>query len=220
MTQYIAYYRVSTIRQGNSGLGLEDQRSAVKAFIKRDDDILEEYTETESGKNNDRPQLKAAIADAKERGATLVIAKLDRLSRNAGFIFTLRDSGVQFICADMPDANSMTIGIFAVLAQHEREMISKRTKDALQAKIKQGYKLGTPTNLTDQARAKGVTVRRENAKNNVANKQATHLILSEKERGKSIREIVSTLNNLGFRTRRGNKFRVSSVHKLYCRANS
>lgn len=106
----------------------------------------------ESGKKNNRPQLLAAIEYARKVKATLIIAKLDRLSRNASFIFTLRDSGVDFVCADMPDANTLTIGIFAVLAQHERELISSRTKAALQMKKKQGVKLGKPENLTDQAR--------------------------------------------------------------------
>lgn len=218
MKQYVTYYRVSTIRQGNSGLGLAAQKAAVKTFLRCEDCILAEYTETESGKNNNRPQLKAAIAHAKEKGATLVIAKLDRLSRNAGFIFTLRDSGVDFVCADMPDANTLTIGIFAVLAQHERETISQRTKAALQAKIAQGYRLGKPENLTEQARIKGVEIRQANARNSKANKQAIHVILSEKDRGKSFREIVSTLNDLGYRTRRGKEFGLSSVHKLYKRA--
>ena len=220
MKQYVTYYRVSTIRQGTSGLGIEAQRTAVKSFLKCENCILKEYTETESGKDNNRPQLKAAIAYAKEKGATLVIAKLDRLSRNAGFIFTLKDSGVDFVCADMPDANTLTIGIFAVLAQHERETISQRTKAALQAKIAQGYQLGKPENLTDQARSKGVEVRKANAKNSKENKQATHFILSEKERGKSFREIVSALNDLGYRTRRGKEFGISSVHKLYKRATT
>ena len=98
----------------------------------------------ESGNKNNRPQLSAAIGYARKIKATLIIANLDRLSRNAAFIFTLKDSGVDFVCADMPDANTLTIGIFPVLAQHERELISSRTKAALQAKKKQGPKLGKP----------------------------------------------------------------------------
>jgi DNA invertase Pin-like site-specific DNA recombinase len=103
-----------------------------------------EYTEIESGKNNQRVQLTAAIDRSKKEGAILVIAKLDRLSRNASFIFTLWDSGVNFQCVDMPDANTLTVGIFATLAQHEREPISSRTKAALQAKIAQGARLANP----------------------------------------------------------------------------
>jgi DNA invertase Pin-like site-specific DNA recombinase len=120
--KYVAYYRVSTQKQGNSGLGLDSQRQQVQSFVNCTTCIIAEYTEIESGKNNNREQLLAAIATAKKEGAKLVIAKLDRLSRNANFIFTLRDSGVDFVCADMPDANTLTIGIFAVMAQHEREL--------------------------------------------------------------------------------------------------
>jgi DNA invertase Pin-like site-specific DNA recombinase len=108
----------------------------VRAFVADPAQLLTEYFEIESGKKNHQPQLLAAIAEARRTGATLLIAKLDRLSRNAGFIFALRDSGVDFVCCDMPDANTLTVGLFAVIAQHEREMISKRTTDALTAKTK------------------------------------------------------------------------------------
>ena len=147
-TSYIPYYRVSTARQGQSGLGLEAQRAAVAAFVADPAQLLAEYVEIESGKKNQRPQLLAAIDAARAVGATLLIAKLDRLSRNAGFIFALRDSGVAFTCCDMPDANTLTVGLFAVIAQHEREMISKRTIDALTAKKARGAVLGTPANMT------------------------------------------------------------------------
>src|SRR5688572_20704691 len=138
---YTAYYRVSTSEQGQSGLGLAAQRQAVERFVNCSDCIVAEYVEVESGKKDMRPQLAAAIAKAKATGSTLIISKLDRLSRNAAFIFTLRDSGVDFIAADMPEANTLTIGIFAVMAQHEREAISSRTKAALAAKKAQGHKL-------------------------------------------------------------------------------
>ncbi|SFF35183.1 recombinase family protein [Spirosoma endophyticum] len=123
LTKYVAYYRVSTKSQGESGLGLEAQRSAVSGFVEGSDRravIRAEFTEVESGKKNQRVQLAAAIDRAKKEEAVLVIARLDRLSRNASFIFTLRDSGVNFQCVDMPDANTLTIGIFATLAQHDR----------------------------------------------------------------------------------------------------
>jgi DNA invertase Pin-like site-specific DNA recombinase len=218
MKKYIAYYRVSTTKQGDSGLGLEAQKQAVKVFVKCDDCIIAEYTEIESGKKNNRAQLKAAIEKAKSTCSTLVIAKLDRLSRNAGFIFALRDSGVDFICTDMPDANTLTIGIFASLSQHERELISQRTKAALQAKKAQGHILGTPANLTAEARLKGLEVRRNNALNSKENKQAIDIIIREKESGKSFRQIVDKLNSLGYITSQGKAFGVSSVHKLYTRA--
>lgn len=117
--------------------------------------------------------MQAAIDHAKRIRGTLLIAKLDRLSRNAGFIFALRDSGVDFVCADMPDANTLTIGIFAVLAQHEREVISSRTKAALQAKKTQGARLGKPENLTPLARKKGVQARMLLAATNENNRRGS-----------------------------------------------
>jgi DNA invertase Pin-like site-specific DNA recombinase len=220
MKTYVAYYRVSTQKQGQSGLGLEAQKVAVRAFLKCETCIIAEYTEVESGKRDARPQLSSAIAMAKASGSVLVIAKLDRLSRNAAFIFALKDSGVEFVCADMPDANTLTIGIFAVLAQHERELISSRTKAALEAKKAQGHRLGTPANLTEEARSKGLKIRQANAVNCKENKQAIHLILSAKAEGKSFPQIVNKLNELGYLTSRGKKFGLSSVHKLFTRASN
>lgn len=125
---------MSTGAQGRSGLGLDAQRQAVAELAnQRGLDTLAEFTEVESGKRNDRPELLKALHHAKVTGAVLVIAKLDRLSRNAAFLLALRDSGVRFLAADMPDANDLTIGVMAVIAQAEREAISKRTKEALQA---------------------------------------------------------------------------------------
>ncbi len=138
---YIAYYRVSTDRQGQSGLGLEAQQAAVKQYA---DSIVHSFTEIESGKDNNRPQLAAAIAMCKSTGAALLIAKIDRLSRQAAFLLTLRDSGVQIVAADMPHAGTLEFGIRAVVAQHEREEISKRTKAALAAAKARGTVLGSP----------------------------------------------------------------------------
>lgn len=171
----------------------------------------------ESGKVNDRPQLTAAIDYAKGKGATLVIAKLDRLSRNAGFIFALRDSGVDFVCADMPDANTLTVGIFAVLAQHERELISSRTKAALQAKKKQGHMLGTPANLTEAARSRAREVIREKAASNENNRRAAALISLYRQQGKTWSDIASMLNNAGFRTAKGKQFQVVQVQRIHQR---
>lgn len=140
----VAYYRVSTAAQGRSGLGLDAQKSAVDDLARqRGLTLLCEFTEVESGKRNTRPQLTAALNQAKLTGAVLVIAKLDRLSRNAAFLLALRDSGVRFIAADIPDANDLTIGVLAVIAQAEREAISRRTREAL-AIVKQRLAEGEP----------------------------------------------------------------------------
>lgn len=130
----ISYLRVSTAGQGRSGLGLEAQRAAVtKLAAQRDLIQLAEFTEVESGKRTDRPELQRALNMAQVTGSVLMIAKLDRLSRNASFLLALRDSGVKFVAADIPDANDLTIGVLAVIAQAEREAISRRTAEALEA---------------------------------------------------------------------------------------
>jgi DNA invertase Pin-like site-specific DNA recombinase len=141
----ILYYRVSTAAQGRSGLGLEAQQAAVEQFCQaRGCDVLAQFTEVESGKRNDRPELAKAMHRAKVTGATLVIAKLDRLSRNAAFLLQLQESGVRFVAADMPEACNLTIGILALVAQQEREAISARTKAALAAARARGQRLGNP----------------------------------------------------------------------------
>jgi DNA invertase Pin-like site-specific DNA recombinase len=144
--KFVAYYRVSTDRQGQSGLGLEAQRSAVLAYVNGGSwTRIAEFTEIESGKHANRPQLAAALAACKKHKAKLVIAKLDRLSRNLAFIATLMDSGVEFVAVDNPHANKLTVHILAAVAQHEREMISQRTRDALQAAKARGKRLATRT---------------------------------------------------------------------------
>src|SRR6476661_7365355 len=141
----INYYRVSTAKQGRSGLGEAAQRAAVEAFCNsRGWERLEEYKEQESGKRDDRPELAKALHHAKVSGATLVIAKLDRLSRNLAFLAAIQDAGTKFVAADMPEANELTIHIMAAMAQAERKAISKRTKDALAAAKARGQKLGNP----------------------------------------------------------------------------
>lgn len=220
MNHYITYLRVSTKKQGESGLGMEAQQHAVRSFLKPGDSIVEEYVEVESGKRNNRLQLQAAIDHTKRIKGTLLIAKLDRLSRNAAFIFTLRDSGVDFKCADIPEANTLTIGIFAVLAQHERELISKRTKEALAAKKAQGATLGSPQNLTVSARKKGQQVRMNNAAMNANNRRAAAMIRSDREKGLGWSDIARKLNKDGFRASQGGEFRPTQVQRIYQRLGS
>lgn len=145
LKRYVAYCRVSTAKQGKSGLGLEAQEEAVAAFVRGNGgSVIETFEERESGKHNDRPMLKEAMELAKRRKATLIIAKLDRLSRNAAFLLSLRDSGVDFVACDLPEMNTLTLGVMAVVAQYERELISQRTKVALAAAKRRGVVLGCP----------------------------------------------------------------------------
>jgi DNA invertase Pin-like site-specific DNA recombinase len=141
MANYVAYYRVSTDRQGQSGLGLEAQQAAVASYR---ENIVAEFTEVESGKIDSRPQLAAALELCRKLDASILIAKIDRLSRDAAFLLTLRKAGVDIVAADMPHAGTLEFGIRAVVAQHEREEISKRTKAALQAARARGVRLGSP----------------------------------------------------------------------------
>ncbi|MGH1587710.1 recombinase family protein [Methylobacterium phyllosphaerae] len=141
MVRFVSYLRVSTDRQGRSGLGLEAQRTAVAGFI-GSGRLVAELVEVESGRRNDRPQLAEALALCRAHRATLIIAKLDRLARNVAFISALMDSGVEFVAVDFPQANRLTIHILAAVAEHEREMISARTKAALQAAKARGVVLG------------------------------------------------------------------------------
>jgi DNA invertase Pin-like site-specific DNA recombinase len=163
---FVAYYRVSTDRQGRSGLGLEAQRESVAQYLSGGNwDLAASFTEIESGKNADRPELAQAIRACRLYGARLVIAKLDRLSRDAHFLLGLEKAGVDFVAADMPFANRLTVGIMALVADEERRMISSRTKAALAAAKLRGQKLGGArgTTISPEARATSVRVRKERA---------------------------------------------------------
>ncbi|MEP4095789.1 recombinase family protein [Reichenbachiella sp.] len=213
--QYISYLRVSTENQSRSGLGLDTQKSMIRSFINKDDIILKEYVETESGKNNNRPMLNQAIADSKDYNATLLIAKLDRLSRNAAFIFKLRDSEVNFRAVDMPDANSLTVGIMAVLAQHERELISDRTRKAMQIKKQRGDRMGNPQNLSEYTIQRGFEVRKHNALNHPANKQAMEMIYALRQSNLTYQQIADKLNTMGMKTRNDKSFVAATVRRFY-----
>jgi DNA invertase Pin-like site-specific DNA recombinase len=221
----IAYERVSTARQGASGLGLEAQRQSIDGFAaSRGAEVLARFTEVESGKNPNRPQLTAAIQLARLTGATLVIAKLDRLSRNAAFLLALRDSGVKFVAVDMPEANDLTVGIMALVAQAEREAISRRTKEALAVAKARGVKLGNPNGAEALRRAGkgGVALRAVVACN--ADRHAQDLaevVVAIRAQGhKSLRAMAAEMNQRGMMTRRGVSWQVSNMRNLIRRLKS
>jgi len=205
MTQYIAYYRVSTQRQGQSGLGLEAQQHAVQGY-----DIIAEYTEVESGKRTDRPELARALAHAKETGATLLIAKLDRLARNVHFITGLLEAGVPIQCADMPEADRTFLQMAAVFAEWEGRRISDRTKAALAAAKHRGVKLGAPAPAAGGAATAAV---RRDATAKVA-PQAMPVITALRAAGQSLRAIASALNEAQIPTAMGGQWHASSVRNL------
>ncbi len=152
--RFVACERVSTARRGISGLGLDAQRTSIESFAAmRNAEVISRFTEVERGKTSDRPELQNALLLAKVTGATLILAKLDRLSRNAAFLLTLRDSGVRFLSVDMPEANDLTVGIMALVAQAEREAISRWTKEALAVAKARGVKLGNPNGAAALRRA-------------------------------------------------------------------
>jgi DNA invertase Pin-like site-specific DNA recombinase len=219
MKKFVSYYRVSRKEQSLSGLGLSAQRTAVEKYvISQNGKIIGDYTEIETGTNKkERVEIQKAIQQAKEDGAVLIIAKLDRLSRNVSFVSSLMDAGIEFLAVDMPSANNFTIHIFSALAEQEAKLISSRTRLALAELRKIGVVLGNPKNLNSDARAKGVQKIKENAINNDRNRQAQSVILSCKERGMSYREIAKYLNELNFKTRYGNQFLAPTVHQLYNR---
>ena len=217
--KYIAYYRVSTQKQS---LGLEAQKNAVCSFINSDEAniLISEYQEKESGKCNQRKELINAINECKQRNATLVISKLDRLSRNIAFIFTLKDSGVNFLALDVPNFNTLTLGIFASLAQSERELISQRTKDALRAKKAQGVILGAPNaNFTSEQIKSASIARKQIALENENNMRAKTMIEALLSNTKNCSAIARTLNENGFRTAKNSFFDCKAVKRLIERYN-
>lgn len=215
----VVYMRVSTARQGRSGLGLEAQQAAIAHFVReRRAEVIQTFTEVESGAAADRPELGRALHLAKVTGATLLIAKLDRLSRNAAFLLTLRDSGVRFIAADMPDANELTVGIMALVAQQEREAISRRTKEALAAAKVRGQRLGNPNGAAALRRAGRGNEAAIAATKKLAHEHAASLrpVLAELAcKGIiTLGAIAKALNERGILTPRGGTWHKSSVRNL------
>ena len=216
--RYVAYYRVSTVRQGRSGLGLDAQREAVRVYLASDSSrLISEYVEVESGRKNDRIELQRALAACRLHGATLVIARLDRLARNAAFLLTLRDHGVEFVATDQPGANRMTVGILAMVAEHEAEAISARTKAALAAAKRRGVRLGNPKNLSDRARRKGALVSVASRRAKVAQRARDLMpILEELRRAgaHSLRQLATALNAGGWTTSMGHRWSATQVRRV------
>ena len=197
MSVFIAYYRVSTDRQGASGLGLEAQRAAVLQHVGTGK-LAAEYTEVESGKKHtNRPELLAALQECKRKKATLAIAKLDRLGRNVAFISALMESGADFVCCDNPHANRLMLHMLAAFAEHEAAAISQRTKAALAAAKARGVKLGNPRPLDALKLARAVHHSRRPAP------QILALMQGFAAQGLSYRAIARELNRLNIRTGRG-----------------
>ena len=216
--KYIAYYRVSTNKQN---LGITAQKNAVENYIKSNNaNLICSYEEKESGKNDDRKELNKALEQCRKENATLIIAKLDRLSRKVSFLFNLRDSGINFISLDCPQFNTLTLGIYSVLAETERELISQRTKLALQVKKQNGFKLGTPKNYVPKeirklAYEKKRTMANENINNKLAKSYVEALIKTTDNKS----EIARLLNTNGFKTSKGGKFSSVQVIRLINRYN-
>jgi len=216
--KYVGYVRVSTKRQGKDGLGADAQRDIINRYVdKQSGDLLAVFAEEESGKKTKRPELESAIRLAKQEKATLVIAKLDRLARNVYFTAKLMDSGVDFVCCDMPQANKMTIYILAAVAEDERERISARTKAALAQKKKRGEPLGNK-NIVNIAKIGNA------AKKKYADKMAQDImpIVTElKSVGlTTLAGIADGLNKRGIPTARGGKWHASTVNNIIGRANA
>lgn len=220
MKKYVAYFRVSTSDQQKSGLGLESQKFMVDNYIKANNGILiNSYTEIETGTSKrKRIEIYNAIEFAKQNNAVLVIAKIDRLARNVFFVSSLMEAGVEFIACDLPQATNFTIHLYAALAEMEAKLISERTKNALAEKKKQGFKLGTPANLTLEGKRKAVQVITQKAIDNRANKHSTALIVEYREKGYSYDKIALLLNQLNFGTSQGKLHNSTSVMRLYKRS--
>lgn len=224
MTAYVEYYRVSTDKQGRSGLGLEAQQEAVRRFLKDGDTTVRPpFVEVESGKNDDRPQLLAAMAVCRKTGATLLIAKLDRLARDVAFIATLMKSDVRFVACDMPDADPFRLHIEAAIAEEEARKISQRTKAALAAAKARGVKLGgyRGFDLTEEQRVKGAE-RSASVRAEGASKRAGGLMpMIDTIRAEGITSlggIAKALNERGILTAKGGQWQAVQVKRLLDKA--
>jgi DNA invertase Pin-like site-specific DNA recombinase len=219
MEKYVGYVRTST---GKQLLGLEEQKSRINQFITSGNDFLVDIvSEQESGKNNERAGLEIAVNLCVKNGYTLLFTKLDRLSREVEFLFTLRNKGVKLRCIELPELNTLTLGIFGSVAQWERELISSRTKRGLEELKKKGVKLGSPQNLTVEARIKGTEAIRRNKLENENWKRAQTFIehFQMKNGYINLSEISNALNENGYKTRRGCLYSAGTVKRLLYSVN-
>lgn len=219
--KYVEYLRVSTQRQGVSGLGLEAQREIIRNYL-HDITPIAEFVEVESGRHNDRPKLKEALALCRKIGGTLIVAKLDRLSRSVSFLSQLLESDTDIVFCDFPQANKMMLHIVSAIAQYEAELISTRTKQALAAKKARGASLGNPQHLMKKhqiAIENSIATNQQKAHDNVNNKRAVAMLRTLVGKGLTLQQIADTLNNEGFVTSHGFRFSPSTVHKLINRYN-
>lgn len=216
--RFVAYYRVSTERQGRSGLGLEAQQEAVRSYLNGGGwQLVAEVVEVESGKRNDRPKLAEALKLCRVHRASLIIAKLDRLARNVHFVSSLMESGVEFTAVDFPQANRLTVHLLAAVAEHEAKAISERTKAALRAAKARGTKLGGDRGnlqaVGDQGRAISKRVRQEKAQAR-AEDLSDVIQAIQQEGGTSLREIAAGLNARGIGTARGSEWSAVQVQRV------
>ena len=219
--KYVAYLRVSTKLQGTSGLGLDAQREIIRNYLGGNSPIAE-FIEIESGRKTDRPKLQDALNLCRKEKATLIVAKLDRLSRNVAFTSRLLESDVEIKFCDFPEANRLVLHIISSIAEYEANLIRTRTKQALEAKKARGERLGKPENFTGN-QAKALSRSKESiqskARDNPNNKRAVAMLKILVMQTANLSEMARTLNSEGFTTSRGGKFTAQQVKVLIERYN-
>ena len=216
---YVAYLRVSTQRQGSSGLGLQAQQEIIRKYLNGNSPIAE-FIEVESGRKSDRPKLHEALELCKKKRATLIVAKMDRLSRNVSFTSQLLDSGIEIVFCDFPKANRLVLTIISAISEYEAGLIRQRTKAALQVKKEQGCQLGKPENLMrnlDRAIANSRKTNREKALNNANNKRAVAILRGLVTKTSNLSEMARVLNAEGFQASKGGRFSAKQVSILLSR---
>ena len=220
-SRYVAYLRVSTQRQGSSGLGLQAQQEIIRKYLNGNSPIAE-FIEVESGRKPDRPKLHEALELCKKKKATLIVAKMDRLSRNVAFTSQLLDSGIEIVFCDFPKANRLVLTIISAISEYEAGLIRQRTKAALQVKKEQGCKLGKPENLInnlEKAIANSKKTNMEKAKNNPNNRRAVALLKNLIKSTSNLSEMARQRNDEGFVTSRGCIFTSKQVSLLLKKHN-